>query len=151
MGGESGQRSLWALVVPREIGSIFPFGQFYYSTVSPFVKGVLKKIFTFCFVFTIFQQSNYRLIMLTRAKIKSLRLSPLFVRKDGNGEIIIINSKKAKPRFCLFPSICRKAFAGKVKPRDFVICVPLNHRAARKTPNAKRRTALVRLFRWGCP
>ena len=28
------------------------------------------------------------------------------------------------------------AFAGKVKPRDYVICVPLNHRAARKTPIA---------------
>ena len=32
--------------------------------------------------------------------------------------------KKAKPRFCLFPSICRTAFEERVNLRDLIICVP---------------------------
>ena len=35
-------------------------------------------------------------------------------------------SKKAKPRFCLFPPICRKAYGKKVNVRDFIIGKPLN-------------------------
>ena len=35
------------------------------------------------------------------------------------------HSKKAKPRFCLFPPICRRAFGKRVNFLPFIMCVPL--------------------------
>ena len=94
-----------------------------------------------------------KLIITRASKTTLLRSATQFANTFAFGKRVNFNnhSKKAKPRFCLFPPICRMAYAGKVKPRDFVICVRLKHRAARKTPNAKRRTDLVRLLCWGFP
>ena len=41
--------------------------------------------------------------------------------------------RKQNRNFAPAHTICCEALAGKVKPRDYIICVPLKYRAARKT------------------
>ena len=64
-----------------------------------------------------------------------LRDISMIIPKGGR---VLITAPSGRGKTTLLPKRTQfadtSAHAGKVKPRDFVICVPLNHRAARKTP-----------------
>ena len=61
--------------------------------------------------------------MTARAKITFLAKRTQFYK----------HSRKQNRNFAPAHTICCEALAGKVKPRDYAICVPLKYRAARKT------------------